>query len=47
MKYTVIKNEKLNYLCSMVNEHLAKGWLLQGGIHFTGNNYLQAMFHAG
>ena len=46
MEYTILSSRNEEYLIILVNEHIAKGWVPQGGVclavdHFS--YYTQAM----
>jgi hypothetical protein len=43
MEYCVVTGMSISGLTNSVNDHLKSGWELQGGIHFVGQTYAQAM----
>jgi len=44
MEYTILQSSRLDYLIKMVNEHIANGWMPQGGVSSIQDfYYLQAM----
>jgi hypothetical protein len=44
MEYTILQSSRLDFLIKMVNEHIANGWIPQGGVTTTDDfYYLQPM----
>ncbi len=43
MFYKVVQADNIVRLTKVVEDLLALGWILAGGISFDGQNYLQAM----
>jgi len=43
MFYKVVQAESIARLTKLVEDLLHQGWILNGGIAFDGQNYIQAM----